>query len=868
MLSKSSLSTNQYKDLIKRRKREERGESSEDEEEVEGDGEESVDMVNDQEEEIIKKRNLDLEQGEEDTNVTDNEDEDDHYLHTKNKAIQEVHEVVERTNDPFKEYILMEPEKVKRVLFERYGTAAAKSKYETSTIQLPPRKTVNRKGIKTNDEGQSIDPSINGLKMEVRHFFRSERDLLSSGYSTLEDDNITTPLLGIEKHKKGKHDRDLSFKSGITNSLTAIRETKRQLPYMGTFLTREVRQNWTPNPRRISSQLASIWTSVMSYQDVLYPLLSREDENLRSAVNDYSSDNIYDKDKTNKVAKSDTSQYQWPIRELYCLHALNHTIKARQRVIKRNVNIKRLKALHRLKQRDDGVKKALQKEQNVVDEEDDEKGQSIEEVVIENESEGDLIKDDIDDDDEEDEEEEAEAEEDERDQGFTRPKVLILVPMRNTAYQVVQTLLSLLGPKTAVSGMERLREDYGPEEDEGGDEEENGEESESKYKTTKPADWKQAFTGNVDDDVKLGISITPGKGIGKGKHKGCRLQLYTDFYHSDIILASPLGLKLVMSTMNGNSNEEDENFVALHQVKENTSNGLDFLSSLEIVIVEQADIILMQNWTHLSEVLSSCNQAPKRDNNTDFSRVYLHLLEGLAPQYRQLLLFSRFTDPSITALYNKFASSHAGSIRLSRSISDNSASICSVYSGIQQVFKEIATTSLRTKDDEKFDYFIKKVLPPLLKPTAQKHTMIFIPSYFDFVRLRNYFIKRKISHACISEYERPNEVSRSRTRFFQGRRPFLLYTGRAHFYKRYKIRGVSHLIFYSLPEYAHYYSELTNLVENQDKNNKSPMASMTTMNTSCLALYSPYDVAALQRVVGEKRSTHMLEAEKNTFLFC
>ena len=57
------------------------------------------------------------------------------------------------------------------------------------------------------------------------------------------------------------------------------------------------------------------------------------------------------------------------------------------------------------------------------------------------------------------------------------------------------------------------------------------------------------------------------------------------------------------------------------------------------------------------------------------------------------------------------------------------------------------------------------------------------------------------------------KVARSRARFFRGDRDLLLYTGRAHFFNRYCIRGIHHLIFYSLPECPQFYPEMVNLLE-------------------------------------------------------
>jgi hypothetical protein len=102
-----------------------------------------------------------------------------------------------------------------------------------------------------------------------------------------------------------------------------------------------------------------------------------------------------------------------------------------------------------------------------------------------------------------------------RDQGFTRPRVLVLCPFRGTAKAIVEKLTVIMGPNTSVAGMERLMEEFGPPEESDVDEEELGLSAEAARKRAKaraaaaaakdlkPADWQTLFDQNMDDDFKV-----------------------------------------------------------------------------------------------------------------------------------------------------------------------------------------------------------------------------------------------------------------------------------------------------------------------------------------------------------------------------
>lgn len=105
----------------------------------------------------------------------------------------------------------------------------------------------------------------------------------------------------------------------------------------------------------------------------------------------------------------------------------------------------------------------------------------------------------------------------------------------------------------------------------------------------------------------------------------------------------------------------------------------------------------------------------------------------------------------------------------------------------------------------------------------------------------------------IFRYCSDGDISRARSKFFHSQKSFLLITERFHFYKRYKIRNIQHLFFYSLPEFPFVYQDFMNMVESGA--------------SSAVALYSKFDLLKLERIVGRSRMSKLLTSSRNTFIF-
>jgi U3 small nucleolar RNA-associated protein 25 len=150
---------------------------------------------------------------------------------------------------------------------------------------------------------------------------------------------------------------------------------------------------------------------------------------------------------------------------------------------------------------------------------------------------------------------------------------------------------------------------------------------------------------------------------------------------------------------------------------------------------------------------------------------------------------------------------------------------------------------------------------------SRDHTLLVIPSYFDFVRVTAALKKAgTVTFAQISEYSSPAEISRARTLFFKGKRALLVVTERFHFYRRYRLRGGKTVVFYSLPSHAAFYSEFLSMpfVASQGAEARGQLVDdeVDPAEISARVLFSRFDVLRLERVVGREDARKMLASRE------
>ena len=398
------------------------------------------------------------------------------------------------------------------------------------------------------------------------------------------------------------------------------------------------------------------------------------------------------------------------LRKSYCLHVLNHLLNIRETILKNNNKLARLR---------------LEKK-------------PVEDLLF-------------------------------RDQGFTRARVLIVLPFRHSAKQVITCLAtSLFGSNIKLSTVcrqwTRFIEEFSL----------SGEEPSF---AKKPQDFVDTFQGNIDDSFRIGLAVTKKS-----------LKLYTDFRSSDIIICSPLSLRMMIK---------------------NEKTNYDYLSSIEIFILDQTEVLLMQNWEHVIEIVKALNQIPKDSSGIDFSRVRLPLLDGNAQYYRQNIFLGSSYVNEIVSLFSKYSKNIAGQISFVNQVSSLEAPVTQVLVKCKQTFLQHKCKSIASCSDCRFEYFKEIILPQLHK---EEHAMVFISSYFDFVRVRNFLKEQEINVVSLCEYTKQGKIAQARSLFFHGSRKVLLYTERFHFFHRFIMKGIQRIYFYQLPAQPQLYSQVCNFL--------------------------------------------------------
>lgn len=407
-----------------------------------------------------------------------------------------------------------------------------------------------------------------------------------------------------------------------------------------------------------------------------------------------------------------------------------------------------------------------------------------------------------------------------KDQGFTRPRALIILPTRNACLKVVNVLITLSGT-VQQENKARFVKDYSLDEPD-------------TIPATKPADFKDKFEGNDDDLFRIGIKFTRNA-----------LKFFVEFYNADIILASPLGLKRVLES--GLKKKDPKDGEEPPKKRQKGKGDWDFLSSIALLVIDSFTHLQFQNWEHLTDILAHLNLTPVvPPPKCDFSRVKPYFLDNEGKYHRQTILLGEFMTAEAMGLFSSEMNNVNGRVRIKRTYD---GVLSDVGFRIKHTFLRIDPKTPLADPDVRFTYFTSQILRQIIS-AEQTGTLIFLPTYHSYLRLRNHLDTLGNPFGHISEYTPPQDLSRARSFFQNGKFPLILLTERAYFFRRFgRIRGVKRVVFYGLPEYSDFYVEIVRWLDLEGEAGEVKV------------VVSRWDWWKVERIVGTERVGRICAAE-------
>lgn len=222
-----------------------------------------------------------------------------------------------------------------------------------------------------------------------------------------------------------------------------------------------------------------------------------------------------------------------------------------------------------------------------------------------------------------------------------------------------------------------------------------------------------------------------------------------------------------------------------------------------------------------------------------------------ARNFRQTIVFAAYPFAELHALLRRTTANVSGAVRVYKAYD---GSIGLVTSSVRQLFHRVPVSSTAEEPERRMEFF-KKVYQQFRSNMATR-VLVYVPSYFDFLRVRKFMTEVGTDVLYANEYTERGDLSFALAHFKNGNVEFLVYTERLHFHRRLLVRGAHHIIFYGPPHCAEFYPELVNCID------------ASAMGASCVLLFTKFDALELERIVGSQRQDRMATSDKPTFMFC
>lgn len=381
-----------------------------------------------------------------------------------------------------------------------------------------------------------------------------------------------------------------------------------------------------------------------------------------------------------------------------------------------------------------------------------------------------------------------------RDSGFTPTIILVLCPTRNMAYKFVSQILSFLPDNIEVEHLDKFNESFYVE-------------IPPKEAIKKPMDWVEWFGGSNDQNFKTGIRVFEGK-----------ISLCQKISKSEIVITSSLS-------------------AVLH-------DDHDFLSSIEVAVIDSLDMTEMANMERTSELFNHLNRKPRDIKATDWSRLRSYFADGLHNQVRQTIGYSTILTPECLNLYLSFRNERG--LVITRPIS---------YPRILDTqFNEFYRLNVSSPKDipgayiELFDRFLVPKIKGWRADPGDKRTIILFQASRLFYGPRKELESASVDYLELGDEATPADTKNMRAGFHRDKNALLIMTERYYFYNRTKFNHIDQVVFFGTPLFPQTVLEL---------------------GSKCKTIfyYTKYDSYQLERIVGSSFYKHLLNDRSYNFQY-
>jgi hypothetical protein len=115
----------------------------------------------------------------------------------------------------------------------------------------------------------------------------------------------------------------------------------------------------------------------------------------------------------------------------------------------------------------------------------------------------------------------------------------------------------------------------------------------------------------------------------------------------------------------------------------------------------------------------------------------------------------------MTATFNNNARAPAGAVKVKDT--RGYGSVHNVQIKARHAFQRVDSADFRSVQKRKLEFLKASVVKEVVN-RKETGVLVYCPSYFDFVAVRNMLMKMEVRHAAVTEYARWSEVQRGRSR--------------------------------------------------------------------------------------------------------